>query len=288
VDNLGDDGSLSACTVAANDCSLRGAVSNASGSKNDITIDFDGSLFEEVRKRASESVIRLSGSALQIVQDYKNWTRDYKPRTITIKGLGEDTWGQDSLSVVGDGKNPVFAFSCVDIDPEDRTKVIISGFRVMGNELGSRKLVTAAGIKNNGCNLTLDQMKLTNSDPGIDTRRGNVEINRSFIYANKGSGILITSGKVEVYKSQIGEYKNSWGDFSAGNTGANGGGINCADAEVVLINSTVKGNNARRNGGGIYSNSCKLVLESSNITNNFAEDELSGHNLWSGSRRMTP
>ena len=56
VDNSTDNGSLSACTAAANDCSLRGAIAAAAVSGD--RIQFDTNVFD------SHPVIGLSGSEL--------------------------------------------------------------------------------------------------------------------------------------------------------------------------------------------------------------------------------
>jgi hypothetical protein len=86
VDIMTDDASLTACTSAANDCSLRGAIGNSNGTIDDDTIEFDAAL--------SGTTITLGGTELSIANS----------GDVTINGLGADR-----LSISGGGASRVFS-----------------------------------------------------------------------------------------------------------------------------------------------------------------------------------
>lgn len=91
VDTTVDNGALTACTAAANDCSLRGAILTANGTMADDTINFDATVF------ASARTITLTGGAngeLQIAGG---------SGTLTINGTGANL-----LTVSGNNQSSIF------------------------------------------------------------------------------------------------------------------------------------------------------------------------------------
>lgn len=59
-----DDTLVSACTIAANDCTLRGAIASANAAGGNDTIDFDGTVFASAQTilLTSELIVTTAGT----------------------------------------------------------------------------------------------------------------------------------------------------------------------------------------------------------------------------------
>jgi len=91
----------------------------------------------------------------------------------------------------------------------------------------------------------------------------NAEVTRSTVTGNRGGGI--SAYHIEIQDSTVsGNTRDSGGGISIGGGRYNLGG------HLVVINSTISGNEAQERGGGIYQFSGSTVIENSTITGNQA------------------
>ena len=97
VDTIADDGpapTMTACTPAALDCSLRGALSNASASSSADTISFDGAI--------ANQTITINSA-------------------LTLAGAGGDTIDGIGTGVIIDAIGESATFDCLDLDSPNNT-----------------------------------------------------------------------------------------------------------------------------------------------------------------------
>ena len=128
VDNTTDNASLTACTTAANDCSLRGAITTANSTTADDTISFDATVF------ASARTITLTGGPdgeLQIGGS----------GTLTINGTGANL-----LTVSGNNQSSIFFV--LEGGNVTISNLTVSGGR--GKNFGGSLGIIGGGIINSG------------------------------------------------------------------------------------------------------------------------------------------
>lgn len=258
VDNITNDHLLSACTVAPDDCSLRGAIINASSEAfpADDTVEFDGVVF------STPQTITLTGFPLSFFGGNG---------AVTVNGGGMVTVSGANLS------------SLFEISP---------GEIVTFNAVTFRDGADIGGIRNFGT-LTVNDSTMTNNaaDPNdggaIYNVGGTTNINRSTISGNTaigiGGGISNAFGTVNVNNSTI-----------SGNTAGSGGGLHNRNGQMKISNSTISGNSATlegvdaMGGGGILNfvdstQGGALYMSNTTVANNTA----SGTNLGGGIRNLT-
>ncbi len=238
-----------ACTAAANDCSLRGAIEKSNATGQADTIEFSASFF------AGPHTITLQ-DALTTGNDAAD--------DLTINGPGQ------SLLTVKQSA-AVRAFQIVG-------KTTINGITISGG----RSPNNAGGILNNGgANLTLNDTTVTdnealgafpNGDGGgiYNASDATVTLNRSTVSGNKGTGdngggIYNSGGTLTLNNSTL--------SGNQGNTA--GGGIHSytnltGTQKTTVTNSTISGNHANWRGGGIFNQEGLTAIEHSTITNNTA------------------
>lgn len=253
VDTTSDDSSLTACTSAPNDCSLRGAIKNYSKIEfeipsNDLgctsqgvcTITLTHGMISVIRGNAIDtvSIVNATGPGKLIISGNNQSSVFYNDKSqlwldgITIAngkghqhGIGTNLAGGITTAVNGS----LFIKNCIVIDNESST--------------------TAGGIASYGYGWIDNSTIINNS--GVN---GGV--------ASYGNGL-------QIQKSTI-----------SGNTAfygyGNGGGIALLGGSASIHNSTISGNTALR-GAGIYfsrtdpsATSPSLSLYNSTITNNAA------------------
>jgi hypothetical protein len=256
VDTTSDNGALTACTGAANDCSLRGAIA-ASAASGD-TINFDGGVF---------------GSA-QTIQVTTTLTIN---KSLTILGPNSNL-----LTIARTGAAAFFVFTLQTGNIELRDLKITNGSGGIDNPRATTTLTRVVITANAGPGLAIS--------PG-----GNVTVNDSTISSNnavQGGGIFLLAealgefSKATVNRSTIsgntasqnggGIYNNGILFVSnstiSGNSATNGGGGiyapgNSFDGKGGWINYSTITNNQTGSlgGGGILSFNARRVFLTNSI-----------------------
>ncbi|MEZ5426428.1 MAG: choice-of-anchor Q domain-containing protein [Pyrinomonadaceae bacterium] len=217
VDNTTDNGALSACTAAANDCSLRGAISRANAVSTNDTINFSASVFNVAR------TIIVSNGELAVTNN---------------GGLIINGTGANLLNISGGGgSSRVFRFNTV-------SPVVINSLTISGGNS-----MDGGGILDDSTYLTINNCNISGNGAsgfggGIYNVNGRVDINSSTISGNTagGSGGGIANGG----NPSVLNISNS---TISGNTsnGLGGGGI-FTNAQVNVYNSTITNNTANGDG----------------------------------------
>lgn len=261
VDRLDDPRPVpGACTLAPNDCSLRGAVQAAVAGTGAATVSLPA------------GTVRLDNGAIVILRG-----------TITIDGAGADT----SIVARASGVGRIFTLrrastvTLRDLTLQDGVEPAINGAGGCLFVDGSARLINVAirgceaafggGVFHEGFTLTLDQSTVDantahESGGGIYSGIGNVLLHGSTVSRNmalgaRGGGGGISARGLVLHNSTIAENR-------ATNVG---GGVYQADPSChesgELRNATIIGNHARA-GGGI--DSCSSIMVNSIIADNHA------------------
>lgn len=246
VDNTTDNGALSACTNAANDCSLRGAVSRANTAGTNDTINFDPTVFA-----VAQTIIVNNGELL----------------VTNNGGLTVNGTGANLLNISGGGgSNRVFNFNT-------NSPVVLNSLTVSGGNApdGGGILANPTSVTINFCNISgnnatgfgggiyniIGTMNINSSTVSGNTAGGSgggianagnpavLNISNSTISGNTSNGIggggIFLSGQMTVYNSTI---TNNTANGDGTNTGIGGGISNFTFETVSLGNTIVAGNNA--------------------------------------------
>lgn len=234
VDTTADDSTLTACTAAANDCSLRGAITNAAAG---YTVNFDPSL--------TNATITLGGT-IDIV------------RNVSIIGPGAD-----KLTISGGGTTKLFNYfggSTLTINFSNLT--IASGNGAGGhnnNQGGAMEINGGATI------LVFDSVYFRNNSASaaggvLVFFGGECRITNSTFFSNSsplGSVIYFIGGTLRVTNSTF-----------SGNSGGNFGAISLNNRPAIIRNSTIVNNT----GGGIYKLGNSLTLGNTIVAGNSGFD----------------
>jgi len=233
VDNTSDNGAQTACTAAANDCSLRGAIGSAAAGD---TINFDVSL--------TNATITLTSEILLV-------------RNVTVAGLGAD-----KLTISGGGTTRLFSYfggSTLNIN--------FSGLTLAnGNGSGANNTNQGGAIQINGnlTTATFDRMVFRNNSASalagvLLFAGGACRISNSTFTNNSATQatvIYFISGSLEITNSTFSGNSGSLGLFySFGN-------------QVIIRNSTLVNNP----GGGLYKDSGTLTLGNTIVAGNGGYD----------------
>lgn len=230
VDTTSDSGALTACTGAANDCSLRGAIDNAAAGD---TINFDASL--------TNATITL-GSEILLV------------RNVTVNGLGAD-----KLTISGGGATRLFSYfggSTLNINFSGLTLASGNGSGANNsNQGGAMHINGGATIVNFDAMVFRDNVG-SNSGGALLLAGGACRISNSTFTNNSSSSvgtvIYLILGSLEVANSTF-----------SGNTGAFGT-IYSFGRPVIIRNSTIVNNP----GGGLYKDAGTLTLGNTIVAGN--------------------
>jgi hypothetical protein len=223
VDNSTDNSALQACTPAANDCSLRGAIARANTSTANDTIEFDAAVFSTLQ------TITLGGSRLQIMNN----------GSLTVNGRGVVRISANHTSGVlqiDAGANATLNELIITEGNNDKGGGIDNNGTVnLNSATVSENSVNGSGLRGGGIyNATGAAITVTNS-----TISGN-----SANASNTGGGGIYnaTGAAVTVTNSTI-------SGNSAPNDGFGGGISN--DGTLTLISVTIANNYAPGAGGGV-------------------------------------
>lgn len=222
VDSTADMPVLTACTAAPNDCTLRGAVSVATGA-GDI-INFDPTVF------ATAQVISLSLGEIAI--------SSAGPLTITGPGA-------NLLTVSGSSSSRIFSVNL-------GATATITNLRIAnGNGNGTANPGFGGGVYNNG-NLTLTNITVDSNQTlpganggGIYNNNGTLNIQNSTISNNIGA--TGGGGIINFFGSTL-TMTNSTVSGNTVNSGGGGGIVNLNNATVT--SSTIANNTAPTSAGG--------------------------------------
>ncbi len=249
---------MTACTVAENDCSLRGAISNATAGD---TVDFHTSLLN--------TTITL-GSVINLT------------RNITISGLGAN---KSTIS----GNNLTKLFSV-----QANVIATISGLKITDGNSGGQS-GNAGGLDNFG-NLTIDKCLVTGNTAdsyagGIGNFNGGsltvlnstVSNNIANFSSNSNGGGISSDGSLILVNSTI-------SGNSATASSISGGGILIFGGSATIINSTITNNSTAttsEKAGGIYIlnfyTNGQVVLRNSIVAANVNNSVIPDVAKWSGS-----
>jgi hypothetical protein len=241
VDNTSDNGALKACTVAPNDCSLRGAVDAANNTAGADTISLS----------TVSGTIRLVNGAIAANQD------------LAIQGPGAA-----ALTISGDANNngahdigidsPIFEFQ----GAPSQITASVSGLTLSGgttSSTGGNELPGGA-IYAHDVDLTISNDVVSGNESlsyggGIDHYHGNLTIDNSTISGNTayrgGGGVAsttygyISDKSLTVTDSRIVNNLSLGKDFSPGSQDyayGEGGGILGRSGHLSISNSTISGN----------------------------------------------
>jgi len=233
VDNTSDNSAQTACTAAANDCSLRGAIGSAAAGD---TINFDVSL--------TNATITL-GSEIPIV------------RNVTVTGLGAD-----KLTISGGNTTRLFSYfggSTLNINFSGLTLANGSGNGANNNNQGG-----AMQINGGATTATFDAMVFRNNSASalagvLLFAGGACRISNSTFTNNSSTQatiIYFISGSLEVVNSTFSGNSGSLGLFySFGNS-------------VIVRNATIVNNP----GGGLFKDSGTLTIGNTIVAGNGGYD----------------
>ena len=257
------DANLTACTAAANDCSLRGAINAANSAGGSNIIAFDGTVF-------------FFGGSITLGSDLPNITS-----TLTIAGPGATlvnvNGNSHRLFYINSGANlSLNGLTLSNGSANDGGAIYNAGTLTLTDSTLSNNAASSGGAIYNAGRLTVtDSTVSSNSASGngggiFGASSYTLTITDSTLSGNSaagdGGGININSsgGSLTVINSTL--YGNSAGGI--------GGGINYSGEETEtlrVINSTLSGNSANF-GGGINRNNPdeinQFILNNSIIANN--------------------
>lgn len=253
-----DPTTANACTAAANDCSLRGAIVavNAAAGADAITVP------------AGTYTLTIAGAGEEVSS-----TGDLDVTgELTITGAGAR-----ATSVVG-GASP---FDDRIFDNQPDASATITGLTVTGGKAGSNDL--GGGIRNDG-DLTLDKVTIKDNTAraagGIYSNGGTLNVIDSTVSGNSAAsdnanvgGVLQSGGIAKITNSTI----------SGNRAGQINGGVAASEAALVnILNSTISSNTSSRLGGGILTAgpaslvTVKNTIVADNTTDNCDTAQLSG------------
>ena len=259
VDTLADDASLTACTAAADDCSLRGAITAANAIPDDDVIDFSvtGEIVLSANGAlpavASNITISGPGTALLTVRrdasaaEFRIFTVN-GGMTVTISGL-----------TISGGKDPV-----------EGGGIRNAGTLTINNSVlsGNSGHFQGGGIFNHGTLIVSNSTLTGNGAPGQSSRFGGAGGG----ICNSATGTLILNNSTLSYNgAQVGGGISNFGSLTisdstfSGNSAVFEGGAISGGGTVR--NSTLTDNRASHRGGGIFGTA---NLNSSIVANNSA------------------
>src|SRR5829696_8585973 len=241
------------CTDAANDCSLRGAITAANANVGDDTIDIGvtGTVNLTAALPDLSTSIAIEGPGDDQLTVRRDTGGDY--RIFTVTG---DTTTEVSISgmTISNGN----ANNCGGISHEDNGTLAISGSTISGN--------TAVL---NGGGICIRSFPSTLTVTG-STISGNTVAGASF-GSGAGGGIHNDhNGPLTITDSTISGNTVAGASFGGGE----GGGI-YNTGPLTITNSTISGNTAAGDGaigGGVFNSRGATVIEFSTITLNTASD----------------
>ncbi len=289
VDRLDDPNpSESACTAAASDCSLRGAIDASNATLTDDVITLPAGTYP----------IGIAGC-----DENNNANGDFDVtsqntgKSLTINGAGAATTIIDGNDVdrVFDLISPI-SVNTLDVTINgvtirDGTAQEFEGSCFLSGDGGGIRVGTATTLPLSvtlNLNDSVVEQNVAVEGGGIYNNNGTVTIDESTIDGNQalfegggiGNTVVCLSTEIEITNSTISD--NQVGvPGPSGSQEGNGGGISSGDGEIRVVNSTISGNRAfgtdsAGHGGGIFirsSQACQAtaILMNATVTGNTAD-----------------
>jgi uncharacterized repeat protein (TIGR01451 family) len=296
VDTSSDNGGLSACTAAANDCSLRGAVSRANASPDPDVITFAGSytiiltgLEFEINDAATAGALTITNTtgASNLVID-ANWiepghlARGFKilpGGNLTLNGVTVRNGGAFSTACNGFPPPP----GCQSEPDLGGGGILNEGTLLLTNSIVSGNIaidgIGARDISNLGGGGIFNRLGATMTIEH-STVSGNSSYNGGGGIYNEGTLTLTNSTVSGNSVPDVNPFREAFRSSCVG-----GGGIcNIGTGTLNLTNSTVSNNGSDIGGGGIFNfgiNSTANIYNSA-IVNNSAGDSPIGQGVGGG------
>lgn len=246
IDTTSSNGALSACTTAANDCSLRGAIILTNSRPDTETIQFDSTVFDGTK------TISLGGSELAFT----------KSGILTINGTGANR-----LTISAGNSSRIF-------NVHSGANVTITGLAITQ---GRGFSAFGGGIANSGI-LYLKDSTVSNCNAnggGGIFNEGTLTLSSSTVFNNstffKGGGGVLNHHLLNLFNSTI-----------SGNTTVSiGGGLSIDYGGTIrLTNSTIYGNSSSGEGGGVYGGFNTIYSRNSIIAGNSSDSSTGSHNFY--------
>ena len=238
VDTTSDNGGLSACTVAADDCSLRGAISNANGNAGADIITFDTPVFNTATTIALSTVL------------------PHLTENVTISGPGKDFL---TVRAVSGKYYEVFVIFTLNAG----IAADISGLTIFG---------TYQGIDNAGT-LALSNSAFVSCNTGLDNKSTGTATVKACTFTTNFYAPILNSGTLYLSNSSLTDNRSGYGLLNRGvatvtNSTFSGQNYGVGNEGTLSISScTITGNLS----DGII-NEGPLTLSNSIVTGNTANN----------------
>lgn len=317
VDRTDDVAAASACTAAASDCSLRGAVAFANSNPG-TTISIPAGTYQ----------LNIPGGATEGFSGNNSiGDLDITANNTTISGAGaattviQQTAPNDRVIEVNPNLLANFTFSISDVTiTGGKETTAVGGGGMISGSIGNSVSVTncvfsnnsasgsgtfgGGGISHEGGNLTITGTTFSNNsttgsggglgytagDPLIRTpSTGTLTITGSTFSGNSANSAAAGGGGADLFNfnSGVGTYNISSSTFSA-NTAPNGrgGAIVVESGPLTVTTSALTGNSAGASGGAISSTGSASVTDS-RLVGNSVGNPLNGLTLFAGAGPFT-
>jgi hypothetical protein len=304
VDRTDDAVAASACTAAANDCSLRGAVTfanlnpgttiNVPAGTYNLTISGAGegfagnNLVGDIDIRANNTSIAGAGAATTIIHQTTAGDRvvEVNPNLdanfitsisgVTISGGTETTAVGGGGIISGSIGNSLTLTNCV-ISGNSATGAGTFGGGGVSHE-GGNLTITNCTFSNNSTTTSGGGLGFTGGDPLIrHPSNGILTITGSTFTNNTANSVAAGGGGADLFNfnGSIDVFNISGSTFSGNNAaGARGGAIVVESGTLALTTSSLSGNSAAAQGGALY-NSGTTTITFSRLAGNSAATGLS-------------
>ena len=317
VDRTDDTAAASACTAAANDCSLRGAVAFANlnpGTTINVpagtyalsipggaTEGFSGNnSIGDLDITANNTTITGAGAASTIIQQTAPNDRvievnpnllanfNFSISDVTITGGKETTAVGGGGIISGSIGNNVSVTNCI-ITGNSATGTGTFGGGGISHE-GGNLTITGTTISNNSTTTSGGGVGYTAGDPLIRTpSSGTLTVSGSTFSGNTANSAAAGGGGADVFNFNggLGTYNVSSSTFS-GNSAPNGrgGAIVVESGPLTVTTSALTGNTAGVSGGAIYSSGSASVTYS-RLIGNSVPNPLNGLTLFTSNGTFT-
>ncbi|HKB65149.1 MAG TPA: hypothetical protein VKC61_04785 [Pyrinomonadaceae bacterium] len=317
VDRTDDNPSASACTAAANDCSLRGAVAFANlnvGTTINVPagtyqLNIAGGALEgfsgddsigDLDVTATTTSISGAGAATTIIQQTKPDDRvievnpfldadfSFSMSGVTISG------GHETQSVGGGGiisgsiNNSVTVTNCIFSGNSATGAGSLGGGGIA--HTGGNLTVTGTTFNSNSSTSSGGAISYSAGDPfGRTPSTGTLTVSGSTFSSNSSSSTAAGGGALDLYNFNLGtgSYSVNSSSFSGNNaSGGSGGAIIVESGPLTVTTSSFSGNTAAQRGGAIDS-SDNTSVTFSRLVGNSVTLPVNGLTLFRGAGTLT-
>ena len=312
VDRTDDTAAAAACTAAANDCSLRGAVAFANVNPGTTILVPAGTYQLNIAGGAGEgfsgnnsigdldvtgnnTIITGAGAATTIIQQTQPNDRvlevnpflaasfNFSISDVTITGGKETTAVGGGGIISGSINNTMSVTNCVFSGNSATGTGTLGGGGIL--HTGGSLTITGTTFTGNSTSTSGGGLGYTAGDPLIRTPSpGTLSVSGSTFSGNTANSAAAGGGGADLYNFNggLGTYNISSSSFSNNSApNGNGGGIIVESGPLTLTTSSLSGNSAGVAGGAIASNSSASVTFS-RLVGNTVPNPLNGLTLFSG------